>query len=164
MISLVTVGGAVLLHPIKRLRRIRMGAGFAVVLDHFEGELVVFDLVGDGEEGNGVAGDAAGDFAESDGGFVEVGLVGHDVGLHAIVIEDRGGVRLKVPCNADGLEGAVFHGDFDGPFPFGVGERVGAGVVGVGRRWVGAGGVGYLGGCGERGEEREGGEEELIHR
>ena len=36
---------------------------FAVVLDHFEEELGVFDLIGDGGEGKGVAGEAAGGFA-----------------------------------------------------------------------------------------------------
>lgn len=153
-----------LLHPIKRLRGVGVGAGFAVVLDHFEQELVVFDGVGDGEEGDGVAGHAAGDFAEGEGGFVGVGLVGHDVGLHAILIQDGGGVGLKVPHDADGLKSAVLHGEPDGALPFGVGEgigagkRVGASVVGAGRRWV-AGGIGDLGGCGgQGGEEGEGGE------
>ena len=144
-----------------------MGAGFAVVLDHFEEELVVFDGVGDGEEGNGVAGDAAGDFAEGEGGFVGVGFVGHDVGLHAVVIEDGRCVGLKVPHDANGLEGAVIRGEPEYPLPLrvgeGVGRLVGAGVEGVGGRRVGAGGVGDLGGRGEDSDDEDGGEEELIH-
>jgi hypothetical protein len=78
-----------------------VGAGFAVVLDHFEPELVILDLVGDSEQSDGVAGDAAGDFAESDG--LCVGLVDHDFGFHSVVVIDdfggfcnceNGGIRL----------------------------------------------------------------------